>query len=86
MSILEDSSPSPSPIKTSRVEEFSSFGDKLIQTIIERKVKDLKVVILCSEEDKLEDVRHYFGLEDINTRLWAHWGGLNTQRCTVFVV
>jgi hypothetical protein len=52
----------------------------------EENLRNCKLVFYCAEEDDLEDFRSFFGLEDINKRLWASTNSLNVSNNMVYII
>ena len=52
----------------------------------EENLRNCKLVFYCAEEDDLEDFRSFFGLEDINKRLWASKSDININNNVVFII
>jgi hypothetical protein len=52
----------------------------------ESGIEKTKICLFCDEEDKMEDFREFFGLKDINRRLWSEEKGINAYHNCVYVI
>ena len=53
----------------------------------QKELRNLKLLLYCGVSDSVESFREYFGLEDINSRIWSNQeGGLNHQNNLVYVI
>lgn len=66
--------------------EFDDFGGYLVNWLQDPNIRNLIFVLYCAKGDSIEKFREYFGLKDINRRIWASTSGLNLHNKAVFII
>lgn len=46
----------------------------------------MKLIIYCANGEEHETFRFFFGLDQINKRIWCKYGGINKDNNTVYVI
>jgi hypothetical protein len=58
----------------------------LVHWLEVKDIRNLKIILFCAKNDSIEKFREYFGLDNVNRRLWLTTGGLNTHNKVVYVI
>ncbi len=66
--------------EVARMEDFGEYVEKALSA---EGLRNCKLVMHCGKEDSIEKVRSFFGLEDINRRIWR---GYNFQNNLVYLI
>jgi hypothetical protein len=64
-------------------EKFGDWTEFLLQ---DPALRNLKLVLYCAKEDSRQSLEGFFGLRDINARIWRGSGGLNRNNNLVYII
>jgi hypothetical protein len=49
-------------------------------------LRNVKLILYCANGEEHETFREFFGLDQINKRIWSKFGGINKWNNTVYVI
>lgn len=63
--------------------KIKEFGEVVVELMRAPQLRNCKLILYCSCSDSVEEFRSFFGLEQINRRIWD---GYNTANNVVYVL
>lgn len=62
------------------------LGDVLVDIFARQEIRNMKLIFYCAQQDSISDFRGYFGLQNINMRIWRESGGINGCNNVVYII
>jgi hypothetical protein len=56
---------------------MSEFGDHIVEIMNSDELRNCKLILHCANNDAIEEFRAFFGLGDINRRIWKDYNRNN---------
>lgn len=69
-----------------RIVMMDDIGLSLIELMNIEGMRNCKLIFICAEGQDADTVMHYFGIKDINKRIWSKTDHINKNNNLIYVI